>query len=61
MATVMFNVSMTRELPPLDPELAATLDEIPDEYLLRNLIDFDDLPASRQRMNQVMELTSSRA
>jgi acetyl esterase/lipase len=44
------------ELPPLDPECAAVLDEIPEEYFPKSLLDFDDLPASRERFADVMEM-----
>jgi len=43
------------ELPPLDPEVAAALAEIPEEFLATNLMDFDDLPASRDRLAEVMD------
>lgn len=48
---------MKQELPPLDPELAASLEETPDEHLPTNLLDFDDMPGTRDRMSQVMEGT----
>lgn len=47
---------MAQELPPLDPEAAAVLEEIPDEYILANLIDFDDMSGNRGQMSQVMEV-----
>lgn len=47
---------MAHELPPLDPELEAALDEIPDEYLTSTLIDFDDMPASRERTAEMTEM-----
>jgi acetyl esterase/lipase len=43
-------------MPQLDPELAAALDAIPDEYLVSNVLDFDDLPESRERMEQMNEM-----
>ncbi|RAW46164.1 alpha/beta hydrolase [Halorubrum sp. 48-1-W] len=46
---------MARDLPPMDPELSATLEEIPDEFLLANVVDFDDLPATRERMTELLE------
>jgi acetyl esterase/lipase len=39
----------------MDPDVAAVLEETPDEYLLTNLVDFDDVPGSRERVSQVME------
>ena len=39
----------------MDPELSAALEEIPDEFLLANVVDFDDLPATRERMTQLLE------
>lgn len=47
---------MARELPPLDHEVAAALEEIPDDYILANLVDFDDMPGTREQMSQVMEV-----
>ncbi|MFC5136353.1 MULTISPECIES: alpha/beta hydrolase [Haloferacaceae] len=46
---------MARDLPPMDPELSAVLEEIPDEFLLANVVDFDDLPATRERMTELLE------
>ncbi|MFC5279438.1 alpha/beta hydrolase [Halorubrum rubrum] len=46
---------MARDLPPMDPELSAALEEIPDEFLLANVVDFDDLPGTRERMTQLLE------
>lgn len=43
------------QLPPLDSEVAAILEEMPVEYKPKNLIDFDDLPASRERMAELYE------
>ena len=47
---------MAQELPPLDPEVATVLEETPEEYLLVNLVDFEDMPGSRERVSQVMEM-----
>lgn len=44
------------ELPPLDPECAAVLEEVPDEYTISSMLDFDDLPASRERISAAMEM-----
>lgn len=46
---------MEQDLPPLDPELAAGLDDVPDEYLLTNVADFDDMPGTRERMSALMD------
>lgn len=43
------------ELPPLDPECAAVLNEIPEGYSLNSMLDFDDLPTSRERIRNAME------
>jgi acetyl esterase/lipase len=53
---VLLYGSMARELPPLDPEAKATLDELPDEYLLANVVDFDDMPGTREQMSQLMDV-----
>lgn len=47
---------MPTDLPPLDPELGASLDRIPEEYRLTNLLDFEDLPASRARVAEAAAL-----
>lgn len=52
---------MAEELSDLDPELAASLEEIPDEYLISNVLDFDDVPASRDRTDQLMEMMLAEA
>jgi|APHM01.1.fsa_nt_gi Esterase/lipase len=44
------------ELPPLDPECAAILNKIPEEYSLNSMLNFDDLPASRERIRDAMEM-----
>ncbi|WP_436936304.1 alpha/beta hydrolase [Halovenus marina] len=46
---------MTADLPPLDPELATALEEIPDHYLPKNLFDFDDIPGTRKRVTEIYE------
>lgn len=46
---------MTRDLPPLDPELGAGLDEVPEEFLLTNVVDFDDLPGTRERTSALLD------
>jgi acetyl esterase/lipase len=44
------------DLPPLDPECAAFLDEIPPEFTISSMLDFDDLPASRERVSEALEM-----
>lgn len=46
---------MARDLPPLDHELADALDDIPEDFLPTNLVDFDDLPGTRERMSALIE------
>lgn len=52
---------MAQDLAELEPELAAVLEEVPDEYLPANILDFDDLPASRDRADQLMEMMLAEA
>lgn len=44
------------DLPPLDPECAAVLDQIPPDYSVSSMLDFDDLPASRERIAAALEM-----
>ncbi|MEF8858268.1 MAG: alpha/beta hydrolase [Halolamina sp.] len=52
---------MEQELPDLDTELAASLEAIPEEYLPTNVLDFDDLPASRDQAAQLSEMMLAEA
>jgi acetyl esterase/lipase len=45
---------MMQSLPRLDPELETGLDAIPDEFLLRNIVDFDNMPATRERLDDLL-------
>jgi acetyl esterase/lipase len=52
---------MPAELPPLDPDLAESLDAIPDEYLVTNVVDFEDLPAARARLAELTTMLNADA
>lgn len=40
---------------PLDPEVQVALDRMPGQFRPRALFDFDDMPATRQRLAQMLE------
>jgi acetyl esterase/lipase len=46
---------MTEDLPPLEPELAAARERIPDNYLPATLFDFDDMAGTRERIETIYE------
>lgn len=45
---------MSKHLP-LDPEVRVVLDRMPEQFRPRALFDFDDMPATRQRLTQMLE------